>query len=402
MAADGVDGRLERYADIAVGVGANVQEGQLVFVEGRVEHAPLVRAVARSAYRAGARFVDAHYFDQHVRRALIEIGPDDSLPYTSPWTVERWRMMVDEHAAEVGITGDPEPDLLADLDGDRVGRARNKELTEQVARHLRERLVNWTGIAFPNAGWAQRIFGEPDVERLWEAVAFCTRLDEDDPVAAWTAHMTKLERRAAALNELGVDALRFRGPGTDLTIGLLARSRFAAARFETSWGCSYVPNMPTEEVFTTPDARRTEGVVRSTQPLALLGRLVRGLEVRFERGRIVDVQAETGADVVLGQLESDESGRYLGEVALVDGTSRVGRTGLTFYDTLYDENATCHIAYGFGIPQGVEGEPSGDGYTTSTLHTDFMIGGPDVEVDAVARDGRVVPLLRDEVWQLPE
>jgi aminopeptidase len=160
--------------------------------------------------------------------------------------------------------------------------------------------------------------------------------------------------------------------------------------------------MPTEEVFATPDLRRTEGVVRSTQPLALLGQMVRGLELRFEDGRIVDVRAETGADVVRGQLETDESGRFLGEVALVDGTSRVGQTGLTFFDTLYDENATCHIAYGFGIPQGVEGDPGGEGVNVSSIHTDFMIGGPEVEVDGVTRDGRTVPLLREDVWQLPD
>jgi aminopeptidase len=402
VAAGGLDARLERYAEIAVGVGANVQKDQLVFLVGRVEHAPLMRAIARAAYRAGARHVDAHYLDQHVRRALIELGPDDSLEYTPPWLVERWRRMGDEHGAAIGITGDPEPDLLADLDGERVGRARSKELAAEVARHMNEGLVNWTGVAYPNAGWAERIFGEADVERLWDAVAFCTRLDEDDPVAAWNEHMTRLERRADALNELGVDALRYSGPGTDLTIGLLDRSVFGAARFKTSWGLSYVPNMPTEEVFTTPDARRTEGVVRSTQPLALAGQLVRGLELRFEAGRIVDVRAESGAEVVTGQLESDETGRYLGEVALVDGTSRVGKTGLTFFDTLYDENATCHIAYGFGIPQGVEGEPRGPGYNSSSLHVDFMIGGPEVDVDAVTRDGRVVPLLRNETWQLPE
>ena len=220
-------------------------------------------------------------------------------------------------------------------------------------------------------------------------------------MAAWDAHMTRLERRAASLNALGLDALRFRGPGTDLTVGLLDRARFLAARFETSWGLRHVPNMPTEEVFTTPDARRTEGVVSSTRPLALLGQIVDGLEVTFEGGRIVKVEAEAGADVVRGQIESDERAPYLGEVALVDGTSRVGQTGLTFRDTLYDENATCHIAYGFGIPQAVEGDP-GEGFNISTLHTDFMVGGPEVDVDGVTGDGRSVPILRDDVWQLGE
>jgi aminopeptidase len=160
--------------------------------------------------------------------------------------------------------------------------------------------------------------------------------------------------------------------------------------------------MPTEEVFTTPDARRTEGVARSTRPLVLYGNVVRDLEVRFESGRIVDVAAESGADVVRGQLATDERARYLGEVAIVDGTSRVGQQGITFFDTLFDENATCHIAYGAAYAEAVAGDPPADGFNVATVHTDFMIGGPEVEVDAVTRDGGVVPLLRDDRWQLDE
>jgi aminopeptidase len=333
---------------------------------------------------------------------MIELGPDEALEHSPPWQVERQRAMGEAHGASIGTTGDPEPTLLADLDGERVGRARMKELVELSGRMMGEKLVNWCGIAYPNEGWAEQVFGEPDVERLWEAVAFATRLDERDPAAAWAEHMERLERRGAALNALDLDAVRFTGPGTDLTVGMLDRSHWGPALFETAWGRRYVPNMPTEEVFTTPDSRRTEGVVRSTYPLALSGDVVRGLEVTFEGGRIADVQAETGAELVRGQLEIDESGRYLGEIALVDGTSRVGRTGITFFDTLFDENATCHIAYGFAIPQGVDGPPGGDGYNVASVHTDFMIGGPEVAVDGLTRDGRTVPILREDVWQLPE
>jgi aminopeptidase len=403
MAARSVEDRLERYAELAVRVGANVADGQLVFVRGAdVTHAPLARAIARAAYRAGARYVDVSYFDQHARRAMIESAADDVLEWSPPWVVERYRAMKDERAALLSTTGDPEPELLQDLDGERVGRARPKEAIEIQMTAFTEGANNWSGLAYPTEGWARQVFGEPDVERLWEAVAFCTRLDEPDPPAAWNDHMSRLERRAAALNAQDLDAVRFRGRGTDLTIGLLDRSRFAAARFDTAWGRPYVPNMPTEEVFTTPDARRAEGTVRSTQPLALAGQIVRGLELRFEGGRIVDVRAEAGADLVRGQLESDDNAHYLGELALVDGGSRVGQTGLTFFDTLYDENATCHIAYGFGVPQGVEGDAGGDGYNVSTVHTDFMVGGPEVEVDGVKRDGTAVPLLREDVWQLAE
>jgi len=400
VAAPELDERLERYAAVAVRVGANVGEGQNLFIGARIEHAPLARALARQGYEAGARYVDVHYSDQHVRRALIELGPDESLDHSPQWLVERYEGMAGN--ALIGTTGDPEPHLLADLDGARVGRARMKEVARVALRQLNERSVNWTGVAYPNEGWAQEVFGEPDVERLWEAVSFCTRLDEDDPVAAWREHMDRLNRRARALNELELDRLTYRGPGTELEIGLHERSRFGSALFHTADGRAYVANMPTEEVFTTPDARRAEGVVTSTKPLPLNGDVVEGLRVTFSDGRIVDVQADKGAEIVRAELSLDENAVRLGEVALVDGTSRVGQTGITFFDVLYDENATCHIAYGKGVPEGYEGDEPDDGLNESIVHTDFMIGGPEVDVDGVTRDGRVVPILREDVWQLSE
>jgi aminopeptidase len=245
------------------------------------------------------------------------------------------------------------------------------------------------------------MFGEPDVERLWQLVEFCVRLDVDDPVEAWRDHVRRLDRRAKRLNELRLDAVVFNGPGTDLTVGLLPESRWQGAESYTAGGVPYVANMPTEEVFTTPDARRTEGHVRATRPLAMAGSIVRGLELHFEGGRISDLRAEEGADVVRGQLASDENASFLGEVALVDGTSRIGKTGLTFFEGLYDENTTCHVAYGGAYAEAVEGEP-GEGVNISTVHTDFMVGGPEIDVDGVLADGTVVPLLRGEVWQLED
>ena len=266
-------------------------------------------------------------------------------------------------------------------------------------RHYEENSVNWCGVASPNAGWAQRILGEPDVERLWELVAFCFRLDEPDPVAAWRQHLDRLDARAAALTGLQPDAIRYRGPGTDLTVGLLPTAKWGSARFRTASGIHYVANMPTEEIFTTPDPRRAEGTLRSTLPLGYGGRLIRGLELTFEDGRIVGVEAESGADVVRGHLATIENADRLGELALVTKESRVGRTGTLFYNTLFDENATCHVAYGFGISYAFDGEPD-ERMNVSNIHVDFMVGGPELEVDAVLADGTELPLIRDETWQL--
>jgi aminopeptidase len=392
--------REQRYAELVVGVGANVQPGQLVDVVAGPEHAVIAREVARAAYRAGARYVDVRYVDPHLRRALIESSADDeTLSWTPPWLLSRERTIGDERAAVVAMTGDAQPALLSDLPGERVGKARMVELAAETARQITERLNNWTVIGVPNEGWARQMFGEPDLERLWGLVEHCVRLDEDDPISAWREHIAKLGSRARELNRLAIDTLRFQGRGTDLTVGLLPESRWMAIESVTADGLAYVANMPTEEVYTTPDLRRTEGYVAATMPLVLYGAIVKGLRVQFHEGRVVQVDADEGADVIRGLLATDERAPFLGEVALVDGASRIGQTGLTFFDTLYDENASCHVALGGAYAEAVEGGLI-EGVNSSSVHTDFMIGGPEVAVDAITRDGAVVPLLRDNVWQL--
>jgi aminopeptidase len=398
--------RIARYAELIVRVGANVQRGQTVFVLGLVEHVPLVRAVAECAYEAGARYVDVRYGDHRIRKAFVAHAADDDLSMTWPWDLPRYQAL-QPGAALIQIVGDPDPELLSDLDPERVGRARPLEGAKLYANAVNERLVNWTIAAYPTEGQARRIFGEPDVDRLWDCVAQAVRLDAADPVEAWRDHMETLRRRCACLDELDLDALRFSGPGTELTIGLLPRGRWKSAGFETCDGIRHVANLPTEEVFACPDWRRTEGRVRSTRSLALAGVVVRDLELRFEAGEIVDITASSGADVVRGELAADGFARRLGEVALVDGESAVGRTGVTFFDTLFDENATCHIAYGAAVTHGVEGvegfspdELRAHGVNMSAIHTDLMIGGSEVAVDGITRDGRSVAILRDDAWQL--
>ena len=397
--ATAVDERLEGYAELAVRVGTNVQPGQRVFLLAQVEHAPLVRALARAAYRAGAAYADVLYRDEHVRKAMIELGPDEALTYTPEWMKELAEARAG-HALLVTI-GNPEPELMANLDPERVARARMKELFEIQNQQLNDRVVNWSLVAFPSEGWAQQIFGEPDLEQLWRIVGRCMRLDEQDPVAAWREHILRLELRASKLDGLKADAIRYRGPGTDFTIGLIRNARWKTVLSRTASGIEYVFNMPTEEIFTTPDCRRAEGTIRSTRPLAMSGQIVDGLRLTVEQGRIVRVDADRGADVVRAELETDDRAAYFGEIALVDGTSRVGQTNITFFETLFDENATSHIAYGVGYPDVFDGDP-GLGMNISTVHTDLMIGGPDVDIDALLQDGTAVPLLRNEIWQLDE
>jgi aminopeptidase len=404
-AVSAAEDRLRKYAQLAVNVGVNLQPGQVLAVNAYIEHAPFAREIARAAYEAGASFVDVQYADQHVRRAHIASAAEDQLGYSPPWAVERYDELGRIGGALLAISGNPEPELFSDLDGERVGKARMKEVAEASLR-LSDGVCNWSIVAYPNEGWARTVFDEPDVERLWDAVAHAVRLDADDPVAAWREHISRLQARAAALNERRFDHLRYRGPGTDLMIGLHPESAWQAA-LDHSNGIDHVANMPTEEVFTTPDSRRVDGYVRSTLPLQIQGNIVRDLEVRFEGGRAVEVKAGTGEDVMRTHVATDEGAARLGEVALVDGHSAVGETGLVFYDTLYDENASSHIALGAPILQAVEWagalapeERVERGVNHSSIHTDFMIGSNALEVDGVTASGDAVPILRAGDWLL--
>ncbi len=392
--------RLQRLADLAVRVGANVQPGQLVVVSGFVENTPLIREIARASYRAGARRVEAGYRDMHFTRALVELGPDEALSESMPWDLAMVRTLVEKQGALIQVSGDAEPALLADLDGNKVARAQPNDFRAELLHAIGDNLICWTIVPAPNVGWAREIFGKPDLEALWRAVEKAVRLDDPDPVSAWRRHISRLRAIAAELTARRFDSLRYRGPGTDFTVGLLQTSIWKSAGERSAFGVEYVPNIPTEEVFTSPDPRRAEGRLRATRPLQLGGTMIRDLEVAFHDGRIVKVAASTGADVVRGEVAIDDNAGRLGEVSLVDGSSAVGQLGITFFNTLFDENATCHIAYGSGFPFCVEGEADRAAINESTVHTDFMVGGPEVEIDGQERGGAWIPILRNNAFQI--
>jgi aminopeptidase len=386
-----------------VSFAANVQPGQTVFVQAEVGHQELVRAIAVAAYRAGARFVDVNYFDPHVKRARIEHADPDTLGFVPDWYGERVLQLGEERAARIFVAGATSPGLLDDLDPVLAGRDLLPRLKE-TGQIVSERTTNWTIVPFPTPGWARQVFpdldGDAALERLRREIAHVCRLDEDDPVAAWRERTDATTSAAERLNERSFDALHFHGPGTDLTIGLLPTSIWANARFTTVDGVHHLANLPTEEVFTSPDPERADGTVTSTKPLVFPdGAIVRGLRVRFEGGRAVEVDADEGAGYLQSRTAKDEGAARLGEVALVDEEGRIGPLGTVFYDTLLDENSASHIAFGHGFDFSVEREDL-ERVNRSAIHVDFMIGGDGVDVTGVTRGGDRVPVLRGGAWQI--
>ncbi|MDQ6747918.1 MAG: aminopeptidase [Candidatus Dormibacteraeota bacterium] len=385
-----------------VGFGANLQPGQILAISSEPGKEALARAIAESAYERGALFVDLSVFDVHFKRARARHADPQTLPFIPPWLGDRARALGEHRCAQVALTGPVVPQIMNGIDPDLLGRDTLPSLPESM-QVIDDRSTNWTAVPGPTPEWARLVYpdleSEAALDRLWSDVAHICRIDEPDPIQAWNERLDTLLAVAVKLDDLALDALRFHGPGTDLTIGLLPSSGWCAARFETVDGIVHAPNIPTEEVFTTPDPERVNGHVTATKPLFTSGMAVKGLEVHFEGGRAVSIAAEEGAEVLRGLSQHDPGAARLGEVALVDRESRIGPLGTVFYDTLIDENASSHIALGQGYDHGVRAEEDRARVNTSDVHVDFMIGGDAVAVTGVQRDGREISLLRDGRWQ---
>ncbi len=397
------DATLARFADLVVGFGANVQPDQIVGIGCEPGKEYLVRALAASAYRQGAKFVDVGWFDPHVKRARVQHARPETLDFVPSWYGERVLAFGDQRGARVALSGPSAPGLLSDLDPALVGKDRLPTVKEGI-KVVNDRTTNWTICPCPTPAWAELVFpdlGEVErLERLERELLHVLRLDEADPVAAWRARADTLVSSAERLSERRFDAIRYEGPGTDLTIGLLPSSGWRAARFETVDGIEHMPNLPTEEVFTTPDPERTEGTVTSTKPLVLTdGTVVRDLVVRFEGGRVADLQASEGGETLKAIVGSDAGAARLGEVALVDREGRIGELGTIFYDTLLDENAASHIALGQGFPFVLD-DADRERANRSQIHIDFMIGSEALTVIGLTGDGARVPVLVEGRWQV--
>jgi len=397
-----VDERFDAVAELAVH-GANVQPGQMVAVASTTGQEELARAIAAAAYRRGALFVDVAYFDPYVKRARIEHADPDTLTFVPPWLPSRLETLASGNHARIAMTGIVDPDVFEGLDPDRLGRDQLPWLKEQ-SRVISERSTNWSIVPCPHPAWARVVYPDLDegeaYERLWDELRHVLRLDEPDPHAAWDERVTVLNRSAEALTERRFDAVELEGPGTRLTVGLLPTSRWGSGDFTTKNGLRHFPNLPTEEVFTSPDPERTEGHVTSTKPLVLKdGTVIRGLRVRFEGGRAVEVEADENGDVMLAKTRFDENAARLGEVALVDRHGRIGPLGTVFYDTLLDENAASHIAIGSGFAFAADGEDVAR-VNESGIHIDFMIGSDELDVTGITREGERVPVLRGGEWQI--
>jgi aminopeptidase len=411
---------LNSYADLAVKVAINLQPGQRLFIIGPIANggvsldaAPLVRAVAASAYQAGAKYVEALWGDEALQLTRYRHASRDSFTEFSNWLPDALLTHAKAGDALLSIYAN-DPDLFQHEPPELVGAV--QQVVGQRIRPFRECIsrnqTSWAVIAAASPGWAQRVFPDLPVDeqvpRLWDAIVRLCRLDRPDPIAAWEEHLQALTERRDFLNAKRYDALKYRGPGTDLTLGLATGHTWVSGRSSTVGGIPFTPNMPTEEVFTMPHKDRVDGVVRSTKPLSYGGTLIEDFTMRFDKGRIVSVTARTGQAILQQLVDTDPGSAHLGEVALVPHSSPVAQSGVLFYNTLFDENAASHVAIGSAYRFTVMGgeamtdeEFERAGGNRSATHVDFMIGSPALDIDGVFADGSAEPLMRGGEWAGP-
>ncbi len=403
---------LERYAEIVVVHGLGVQPGQVVTVAAEVCHRDLVARIAEASYRRGARLVDVFYEDPRLSRIRVLRSRDEDVEFVPGWMRRRTDDQVEERGATLRIIGSEDPDALEGLDPAKLNRARvaRYRATQRFYEEgIGKSLVHWVVAGGATAAWGKKLFpglsGEAACRRLWEEIFRICRADQEDGLAQWDVHDRELRERARRLTDLRIDELRFRGPGTDLVVGLSPKAKWLGGSDVGPYGARFEPNVPTEEVFTTPDWRQTRGHLRATRPFLVNAQRVEGLNLAFEAGRITKIEASRGADTYRSYVDSDAGARQLGEVALVGVDSPVYRSGLVFGEILYDENAACHVAVGKAYKNGLEGGPDmGEkelaevGCNDSTTHIDMMISDEETDVVARTRSGNEVPLLTGGRW----
>ncbi|MFC4302484.1 aminopeptidase [Cohnella boryungensis] len=403
--------KLEKYAELIVRVGVNVQKGQEVFVLASIEIADLVRKVAAKAYEAGAGNVHVDWTDEGLTRLKYEKAADDVFTRFPEWETAKRNEFVAKGAAFISFSS-PNPDLLQGIEPSRIGnyqKAAGNGLSE-FRRAIQADKVSWTVVAASTKDWATKVF--PDsaseseaVDRLWQAIFQAVRLDSPDPVKAWEEHNAALVKKSDWLNEHRFVKLHYRAPGTDLTVELPAKHLWVAAGSTSESGVPFMANMPTEEVFTVPLKTGVNGHVSSTKPLSQGGNLIDGFKLTFENGRIVEAVAEKGQEFLRQLIDSDEGAHYLGEVALVPHESPISQSNILFLNTLFDENASNHLAIGSGYAFNLEGgkqmsreQLQEHGVNESIVHSDFMIGSAEMDIDGIRQDGTVVPIFRKGNW----
>jgi len=404
---------LDRLARITVHVGLNLAPGQELVITAPLDAAGLVRRVTEHAYKAGASLVTTFFTDEIAKRARFRFAPDDAFDTAATWLADGIANAFRANAARLAITGE-DPALLAAEDPERIARANraNARANQASLGLITNFTINWNIIACATPAWARTMFpddaADTALEKLWNAIFAASRLDGADPVEEWRAHDARLHAQAALLNAHNYASLQFTGPGTELSVGLADGHKWLGGSGTATNGITCLPNIPTEEVFTTPHRNRVEGHVRSSKPLSYQGTLIDGIAVRFEGGRIVQASAEKGGTVLDRVLGTDEGSRRLGEVALVPHSSPISRSGLLFQNTLFDENAASHIALGQAYStclHDIEGLDAAGlaarGANASLIHIDWMIGSGEIDVDGITQSGNREPLMRAGEWVNP-